>query len=170
MAGYNPTAHELVMELVRGDFVVIAEAERERERDWTWLGAVGLALVGFVDSLYLSYIKLANLTASCSVFGGCEAVNNSRYAVIGGVPVAVVGMAGYLLILVLLYLDRPGAGAPDGIRFALFGVTLAGTLYSIYLSYIEVFILEAICPFCVLSAAAMLGLFALAAVRLRLGS
>jgi uncharacterized membrane protein len=127
-----------------------------------------LALIGLIDSIYLAYIKLANQTASCGLFGDCEAVNNSRYSEIGGVPIAVLGAAGYLAILVLLYLDRPAADGSDAIRFALFGVTLAGTLYSIYLTYLEIFVLEAICPYCVLSAVVMGGLFVLSLIRLRL--
>jgi uncharacterized membrane protein len=138
------------------------------KRDWTWIGACVLALIGLVDSIYLSYIKLANQTASCDIIGDCEKVNNSRYAVIGGVPIALLGVAGFALILVLLYLDRPSAGGPEPVRFALFGVTLAGTLYSIYLTYLELFVLEAICPFCALSAIAMVGLFVFSLIRLRL--
>jgi uncharacterized membrane protein len=139
-----------------------------KERDWSWIAAVVLAAIGLLDALYLSYVKLANQTASCRLIGDCEAVNNSRFAEIGGVPIAVLGAAGFLLILVLLYLDRPGAGHPDAVRFAFFGVTLAGTLYSIYLTYLEIFVLQAICPFCVLSAVVMVGLFVLSIVRLRL--
>jgi uncharacterized membrane protein len=142
--------------------------EAVKKRDWTWSTACILAAVGLLDSLYLSYIKLTNQTASCDLIGDCEKVNNSRYAVIGGVPIAVLGAAGFLLILVLLYLDRPGAGEPETVRFALFGVTLAGTLYSIYLTYLELFVLEAICPFCALSAVVMVGLFVLSLIRLRL--
>ena len=142
--------------------------ETGKKRDWTWIAACLLAIAGLLDSVYLSYIKLANQTASCDLFGDCEKVNNSRYAVIGGVPIAVLGAAGYLLILVLLYLDRPSAGGPESVRFAFFGLTLAGTLYSIYLTYLELFVLEAICPFCALSAVVMVGLFVLSLVRLRL--
>jgi len=147
---------------------VASAIETEKKRDWTWIAACLLAIVGLLDSLYLSYIKLANQTASCDLIGDCEKVNNSRYAVIGGVPIAVLGAAGYLLILVLLYLDRPPTGGPESVRFAFFGLTLAGTLYSIYLTYLELFVLEAICPFCALSAVVMVGLFALSLVRLRL--
>src|SRR3989304_8402293 len=140
--------------------------ETGKKRDWTWIPACLLAIAGLLDSLYLSYIKLTNQTASCRLIGDCEAVNNSRYAVIGGVPVAVLGGAGYLLILLLLYLDRPGGAGRGPARFALFGVTLAGTLYSIYLTYIEIYVLQAICPFCVLSAVVMVGLFVVALIRL----
>lgn len=142
--------------------------ENANKRDGAWIAATVLALIGLADSIYLSWIKLANQTASCSLIGDCETVSNSRYAVVGGVPIAVIGAAGYLLVLVLLHLDRPSAGGSEAIRFALFGVTLAGTLFSVYLTYLEVFVLQAICPFCVLSAVVMVGLFVLSLIRLRL--
>jgi len=147
---------------------VTAAVETAHKRDWMWISAVVLAIAGLLDSVYLSYIKLSNQTASCNLIGDCEKVNNSRYAVIGGVPIALLGVAGFLLVLILLYLDRPSAGGPEAVRVALFGVTLAGTLYSIYLTYLELFVLQAICPFCALSAVAMVGLFVLSLVRLRL--
>ena len=133
-----------------------------------WLGSIALAMIGLVDSIYLAWIKLANQVASCGSVGDCETVNNSRYADIGGVPIALIGAVGYLLILVLLGLDRPGRGENEAVRFALFGVTLAGTIYSAYLTYIELFVLRAICPFCVVSALTMTGLFVLSFLRLRL--
>ncbi len=142
--------------------------ENANKRDGAWIAAIVLALIGLADSIYLSWIKLANQTASCGLIGDCETVNNSRYAVIGGVPIAVIGVAGYLLILLLLLLDRPGGAEKDALRFAFFGVTLAGTVYSAYLTYLELFVLHAICPLCVLSALVMVGLFVLSLTRLRL--
>ena len=127
-----------------------------------------LALLGLVDSIYLSWIKLANQVASCGPVGDCETVNNSRYAVVGGVPIAVIGAAGYLLIMALLLLDRRGGSEKEAVRFALFGVTLAGTVYSAYLTYLELYVLRAICPYCVVSALVMAGLFVLSLIRLRL--
>jgi len=148
---------------------VTAESVGERRKwDPTWVGAVVLALIGLVDSIYLSWIKLANQLASCGPIGDCETVNNSRYAVVGGVPIAVIGAAGYLFILILLLLDRPSRTENETIRFTLFGVTLAGTVYSAYLTYLELFVLRAICPFCVVSALVMGGLLVLSFIRLKL--
>ena len=139
-----------------------------RRGDPAWTASVVLVVIGLVDAIYLSWIKLANATASCGRIGDCEAVNNSRFADVGGVPIALIGSAGFLLILVLLLLDRPGGEPKEAVRFALFGVTLAGTIYSAYLTYIELFVLHAICPFCVLSALVMVGLLVLSLIRLRL--
>ena len=83
-------------------------------------------------------------------------------------PVALLGVAGYLLILFLLVLDRPNGEPKEAVRFALFGVTLAGTIFSAYLTYIEFFVLHAVCPFCVVSALVMAGVFVLSLIRLRL--
>lgn len=135
-------------------------------RSW-WAGVV-ISLIGLIDSIYLTWIKLADQTASCAGIGDCEAVNTSRYSEVMGIPIALLGAGGFLLILLLLWLDRPGSAGSETSRFALFGVTLAGTVYSAYLTYIEIAVIRAVCPFCVVSAVAMALLFALSLVRLRL--
>ncbi len=126
-----------------------------------------LALVGLLDSAYLAYVKLANQLASCSGIGDCETVNSSRFSEIGGVPIALLGAAGYVLILASVAVDRPGGRWEDAGRYSFFGLTLIGTLYSLYLTYIEVFVLRAVCPFCVASAVVMVALFVLSIGRLR---
>lgn len=135
---------------------------------WAWLASVGLAAIGFLDSVYLTWIKLADQVASCGGIGDCETVNASRYAEIAGVPIALFGAGAYLVILVLLFVDRRGGSLGVASRFGVFGVTLAGTIYSAYLTYLELFVLKAVCPFCVVSAVAMLGLFVLSLFRLEL--
>jgi uncharacterized membrane protein len=134
----------------------------------SWTAAVVLAALGFIDAAYLTWVKLAHQTSSCAGIGDCETVNTSRFSEVGGVPIALAGAAAYLVILLLLYLDRPGTPGSETARLALFGVTFAGTLYSAYLTYIELFVLKAVCPFCVFSAVMMVGLFILSLVRLRL--
>ncbi len=148
---------------------MVSENVKEvRQGEPTWTASIVLAVIGLVDAIYLTWIKLANAAASCGGIGDCETVNNSRFAAVGVVPVALIGAAGYLLILLLLVIDRPGGEPKEAVRFALFGVTLAGTVYSAYLTYLEFFVLHAVCPFCVLSALVMVGLFGLSLVRLRL--
>lgn len=145
-----------------------SEPAASSARDWRWWTSLGLAAIGFIDSVYLTWIKLADQTASCGSIGDCESVNNSRYAEVAGIPIALFGAAAYLLIILLLVLDRRGGAASEPARLAIFGVTLAGTIYSIYLTYLELFVLKAVCPFCVVSAIAILGLFLLSLTRLGL--
>jgi len=132
-----------------------------------WWPSVGLAALGFVDAAYLTWIKLTGGAVACSNIGDCEVVNNSRYAVIGGVPIALLGAGTYLLILVLLGLERSNPAAGEATRMAVFGFALVGTLYSAYLTYVEFAVLKAICPYCVASAIILTLLLVLSIIRLR---
>lgn len=126
-----------------------------------------LALLGLVDAGYLSWIKLTGSAVACSNVGNCELVNNSRFADIQGVPIALLGAAGYLMMVVLLGLEWRNPAAAENARLGVFGLALVGTLYSAYLTYIEFGVLHAICPYCLASAVIMTCLFALSIVRLR---
>jgi uncharacterized membrane protein len=112
------------------------------------LGA--LAVVGLLISGYLTWVHYMGVTPVCvGGSGGCETVQTSSYATIFGVPVAVVGLVGYsgLLLSALL---RGEIGVYLG-----FLVALVGTLFSAYLTYLEVFAIHAICEWCVASATVM---------------
>jgi len=130
-----------------------------------------LSLIGLVDSLYLTILKVTNNQSLClKGIGDCWSVNISRYSEIAGIPVAILGAGVYLAIVLLtLFEDRLPILREYGNLF-LFGITLIGVIYSAYLTYVEIAILNAICPFCVLSAVLMVGLLALAIYRLILNS
>jgi uncharacterized membrane protein len=132
-----------------------------------WWFYVIMTIIGLVDSIYLLWIKIANDKAYClQGVGDCWTVNTSKYSSIYGIPVSVFGIIGYALILfVFLQEDRIAFLKRNGLNI-LFGLTLFGLAYSIYLTYIELFVIYAICPFCVISAAAMVGLFGLTLYRL----
>ncbi len=126
-----------------------------------------LGLVGLVDSLYLTWIKISHTEALCLPgIGNCDIVNNSRYSEIMGVPIALLGAAAYLMILALLIVEQWKPHWQENTILLLFGITFAGTGYSAYLTYLEFAIIKAICPFCLLSAIVMGLLFVIAIVRL----
>ena len=131
-----------------------------------WIAAVILAILGAADSAYLLWLKITGQVAACQGIGDCEAVNSSRYAELGGIPIALFGLLAYLLILVLFFLELKFPEWQDSLLLANFGVTLAGTLYSFYLTYLELFVLKAVCPFCVVSAVIIVVLFIISIVRL----
>ena len=133
---------------------------------WGRWGAVA-ASIGLVDALYLTWLKLVGGTAACAGIGNCELVNNSRYASIGDVPIAALGALSYGAILALLAWDRWSPGSRTAARLGVFGVALTGTMYSAYLTYLEVAVLHAVCPYCVLSAVMMVSLLFISVVRLR---
>lgn len=137
----------------------------QRTRSW-WLGIV-FSFIGIVVSAYLTWIKLTGAYATCVGIGNCESVNSSRFAEISGVPIALIGMIGYLVILLFLIIELRYPDRIDFLRLILFGFTLTGALYSLYLTYLEVFVLHAICPYCVISAVAMLALFGISISRLK---
>lgn len=126
-----------------------------------------VVLVGIANGVYLSIMKLSNNAAMCiQGLGDCWTVNTSKYSQIYGIPVAILGTLAFLTLLVLSFLDgRTPFWKSYGVYF-IFGVTLIGTIYSAYLTYLELEIIRAICPFCVLSAMSMLVLFIMSVYRL----
>jgi uncharacterized membrane protein len=120
-----------------------------------------LALVGTFIALYLTLYKVGavgNLT--CSV-GSCETVNTSRWATFLGIPVAAWGLGTYLLILVLAIAGvQERFEASRTISLALLGISGWSVLFSGWLTYLELFVIKAICIWCVTSAVLMLAIFA----------
>ena len=129
--------------------------------------AIALSFIGVIDSAYLTWIKLSHQESRCIVgLGDCFSVNTSRFSSISGVPVALIGLIGYLLILVLLLIETRNEEWRSNISLAVFGLTFFGTLFSAYLTYLEIAVIRAICPYCVVSASIMLILFVISIVRL----
>lgn len=122
--------------------------------------AVGLvALLGVGVASYLVYVHYAGIEPFCVSSGGCEKVQSSRYADFVGVPVALLGLFGYITIIGSLFV--PGETG-RGITAAL---ALVGFGFSLYLTYLELFRIEAICQWCVVSAILMTILMVLAMIR-----
>lgn len=111
-----------------------------------------------------TYITIADSGGGAPVCvaggGGCETVAESTYSHVFGVNIAVFGVGGYVLLLAAALLRG------DLARMAGFGISLVGFGYSVYLTYLEVFKIEAICQWCVASAVLMTLLFGLNAVRM----
>ncbi len=126
------------------------------------------AIIGALDSAYLTWVKLSHNEINCAPgLGDCFTVNTSRYSEIFGIPVAIFGLATYLAIIaILLYEPRVDFFKENG-TLAIFGISLIGVLYSIYLSYLEEFVLHAWCPYCILSAIVITIVFIISIVRLK---
>ncbi|MEW6502589.1 MAG: vitamin K epoxide reductase family protein [Chloroflexota bacterium] len=125
------------------------------------------ALIGLIDSIYLTILKVSNNRSLCiQGVGDCWSVNTSIYSEIFGIPIAVLGMAAYGLVLFLLWIEQRNPWMEKYTDYFLFGVTLIGVIYSAYLTYLEIAVIKAICPFCVISAVAMVILFVYTVKRL----
>ncbi|MEP7357667.1 MAG: vitamin K epoxide reductase family protein [Anaerolineales bacterium] len=134
--------------------------------DWPWRISLILAVLGMLVSAYLTWVKLSNTLAFCSGVGDCEAVNSSSYSAVFGVPVAVLGLLAYLGIAAVLAAEKRLQGLREYGPLAVFGLALTGTLYSAYLTYVELFIIHAVCPYCVASALIITTILILSILRL----
>jgi uncharacterized membrane protein len=124
-----------------------------------------LALVGLGIAGYLTWIHYAGLDPVCvGGGGGCERVQSSRWAELAGVPVAVLGLAGYVAILASLALPEEH-GAP-----AAAFLSLVGFGFSAWLTYVEIAKIDAICQWCVASAVLMTALALVSVARLLRGA
>lgn len=122
----------------------------------TFLAAFGLGV-----AIYITIADAGGGAPVCLAGGhGCETVARSSYSHLLGVNVAVLGIVGYALLLVC------GLLRGDGARMAGFALALVGLGYSVYLTYVELFRIDAVCEWCVASAIVMALLFATTAVRM----
>jgi uncharacterized membrane protein len=111
-----------------------------------------LAVLGIAIAGYLVYVHYADVDPVCNIAHGCHKVQTSSYAKLAGVPVALLGLIGYVTILAALL--APGESA----RMAAALFALVGFGFSMYLTYRELFTIDAICQWCVASAILMTGL------------
>jgi uncharacterized membrane protein len=124
--------------------------------------AIVLAVVGLGVAAYLTYVHYEGLEPVCGLGGDCEKVQTSEWADLAGIPVALLGLIGYAAILVSLFIDRE-----EG-RIAAAVLSLAGFGFSAYLTYRELFSIDAICPWCVSSAVILTLLAIVTTARLML--
>ena len=128
-----------------------------------------LAIGGVAVSSYLAYGSIGDRSLFCELGHGCDTVQASEYSVVLGVPIAVWGALLYLAILAAAI-----AGLSFSSRFgelsslALFGMGLAGTLYSGYLAWVELYRIEAVCMWCTISAIIITAVLVASAVDLAL--
>jgi uncharacterized membrane protein len=127
-----------------------------------------LALVGFFVALYLWLHALGVGGALKCGTGGCETVQTSRWAVLFGVPVAFYGVVGYFALLVgALVSLRPAALGDRKWNVMLAGLSTIGLLFTAYLTYLELFVIHAICRWCVGSAVIIAVIWVVAVISLR---
>ncbi len=124
-----------------------------------------IAAVGIGVATYLTYIESSGAAAVCGPVGDCNTVNQSEYAMLFGViPVAALGLASYVAIILAWSVTRLGSSpAADWAKLALLALSVIGTLFSIYLTFLEPFVIGATCAWCLTSAVAITTLMLLSA-------
>jgi uncharacterized membrane protein len=134
---------------------------------WLYRISVALVALGLLVSIYMTIYKLTENNSMCLGSGDCSTVNASRYSEVNGIPVAVIGVMGYAAILALLYMERRRNGyfRQNG-TMLIFGLALTGFLFTVWLIYVELALIKAICPFCLTSQVTMTLIFLISILRL----
>ena len=129
----------------------------DSRRGWQDWAVAGLCLVGLGVSIYMAFVETTHTTAVCGPVGDCNTVQQSEYALLfGRLPIGVLGFLGYAAMLVVWAGRRWGRGSlPRLSDLALFAMALFGTLFSIYLTFLEPFVIGATCIWCLTSALCM---------------
>ena len=108
-----------------------------------------LSLVGLGDALYLTVEHMTGQTVRCTIVAGCSEVLSSSYAVVAGIPLAAVGAAAYFSVFSLAILAIFGYRVARKLLVPLTGLMV---LISLWLIYLQAFVIRAFCQFCLLSA------------------
>jgi uncharacterized membrane protein len=113
-----------------------------------------LCLVGLFVAGYLAYVETAQVAAVCGPVGDCNTVQQSEYARLFGIlPIGVMGLAGYIMILIAWLGARFGRNGIEHLAaLSLLAMAFAGTLFSVYLTFLEPFVIGATCAWCLTSA------------------
>ena len=112
-----------------------------------------LALVGIGVATYLALHRLGFIGELVCRIGSCETVQTSRWATFLGVPVAFWGVGFYVVLFVVaMAATRPALEESTGASLVLVALTASGVLFSLWLTYLELFVIHAICAWCVVSA------------------
>ena len=115
-----------------------------------------LSVLGLGVALYLTYVETQNVAAVCGPVGDCNAVQASPFARLFGVlPVGLLGAVGYVGIIVAWFVARSDSGLSRLAALVMFAMALFGVLFTIYLTYLELFVIHAVCIWCLSSAVLM---------------
>jgi len=126
------------------------------KENWAWIIPL-LSVIGFGVAGYLAYVETTQATAVCGPVGDCNTVQQSEYARLFGIlPIGVLGLIGYVAILIAWGISRfASERMSDFAAISLLVMTALGTLFSIYLTFLEPFVIGATCAWCLTSAILM---------------
>jgi uncharacterized membrane protein len=142
-----------------------SQAQSQPQIAWSYLITALLSLVGLADAIYLTVQDLTGQHLRCTIVSGCAEVLGSKYAHIGSVPLASVGAFAYFTVFSLAILAAFGYGFARPLLSALVVVMLLMTLWLLYL---QAFVIHHFCQYCLLSAAVTIGLTILVLIASRI--
>ncbi|MFN8411404.1 MAG: vitamin K epoxide reductase family protein [Anaerolineales bacterium] len=133
---------------------------------WLYRASIALVTLGLLVSIYMTIYKLTSNDNMCLGSGDCHTVNASKYSEVNNIPVAVIGIIGYAALLGSLLLETRNRFFKENSTMFVFGMSLTGFLFTVWLVYVELVLIRALCPFCVTSQISMTLIFILAIIRL----
>ncbi|MCJ2512530.1 MAG: vitamin K epoxide reductase family protein [Candidatus Thermoplasmatota archaeon] len=124
-----------------------------------------LSLVGLAVSGYLTYVHYNRAEGVCPIGGGCSDVWDSEYSVVFGIPVALIGFLGYVALFGMSYLRLyyPELGIAENFPTYMLLISIIGAAFSIYLTLIEIFVIQAVCDWCFTAFLVMMAILGLLA-------
>jgi uncharacterized membrane protein len=152
--GRDPVGNSAAVVVLIGMVATLALLARRRgmigQVDPRWIAL--LAAAGMAVATYLAAIESSGAEALCGPVGDCNAVQQSQYASVFGIPVGAIGIVGYAVMLLAWFrADRDDAAGVRA-RYVLVGAAAAGVVFSIYLTFLEPFVIGATCVWCLTSA------------------
>lgn len=153
----NGTAVVVLLGMVAVVVVCLREVVRAnaRLREWPSWVVPALAAAGTTIALYMAYVEVTGTPAVCGPVGDCNRVQLSPFASVAGIPVGVIGVVGYVVLTVLWTTAERRGTDRRRIVLAVWGLALAGVGFSIYLTFLEPFVIGATCVWCLNSAVIM---------------
>ena len=133
---------------------------------WLYKASLVLVVIGILVSVYMTIYKLTDNNAMCLGSGGCSRSTPAAIRKFMAFPVGLVGVVGYAAILVLHLLENRNDFMRRNATLFIFGLALTGFLFTLYLVYVEIAILKALCPFCLTSQVTMTIIFIISVIRL----
>jgi uncharacterized membrane protein len=133
---------------------------------WLYRASIAFVTLGLLVSIYMTIYKLSSNDKMCLGSGDCHTVNASSYSEVRHIPVAVIGMIGYAAILAALFFETRNAFFKKNATLMVFGLSLTGFLFTVWLIFVELVLIKALCPFCITSQISMTIIFILSVIRL----
>ena len=133
----------------------------------TRVAAIVVAVIGLGIATYLTIVHYRESLLVCSGISDCETVQNSEYAEVAGIPVALLGLLMFVAMLGLAVVRMMRPELADAATMAIFVMVVAGIGFYIYLTYLELFVINAICHWCVASSLVTIGLLITESLMLR---
>lgn len=149
----------LMLNLLLSTLDFIRKTPAQNPKNWINWAVPVLVAAGLVVAGYLTYVETTANLVECGVaIPGCVTVQTSSYAkLFGFFPIALLGVVGYIVILAAWILEKfVTPSKKDLVSLVLWGVCMFGVLFSIYLTFLEAFVIHATCSWCILSAVLMI--------------